>query len=313
MRRVDYLITEARRIGKNDANTDGTLATTDEEVLQYINDAQDELQGLISSLKGVDSIFNTEEIVSVIANQESYSLTKRLFVNKEIDLVEFSATGALTDYVVLDKVSLFNRDTNSSSYPSGYWRRQGKVFLTPIPSSSGGTLRISYERTLDDLDKRRGKITTVNGLSSTTFTSIVLDSTADETSTPNLSTIDYICIVDKDGNRKAFNIPVGSYVTGTNTLTPAAGFVFEQTGDTIAVDDYVVFGKWKTTHSTLPDESEMYLIHYAAEMLLHKDSSNDTQAHKERRIEIRNQLLKSIASQTSEIQRIPQFNRYEWW
>lgn len=313
MRRVDYLITEARRISKNDANTDGTLATTDEEIIRYFNDAQDELQGLISSLKGVDAIFNTEELISIVGNQESYSLTKRLFVNKEIDLVEFSATGALSDYVVLDKTSLFNRDTNTSSYPSGYWRRQGKIYITPIPSSSVGTLRVSYEQTLDDLDKRRGKVSVVTGLTSTSFTSITLDSTADETSTPNLSTIDYVCIVDKDGARKAYNIPVGNYDTGTNVLTPVAGFTFAQTGDSIAVTDYVVFGKWATTHSTLPDECESYLIHFAAEMLLHKDSSNDMRQHTARRLEIRTQILKSLASQTSEIQRIPQFNRYEWW
>ncbi len=313
MRRIDYLITEARRIGKNDPNTDSTVATTDEEIIQYINDAQDELQGLISSLKGVDSIFNTDTIISVVANQEAYVIPDRLFVNKEIDLVEYSATGSLTDYVVLDKISIFNRDTNNSSYPSGYWRRQGKVYINPIPSTSTGTLRVSYERTLDDLDKRRGVVSTVNGLTSTGFTSIVLDSTADETSNPNLSTIDYISIVDKDGARAAYNIPVGTYDTGTNTLTPAAGFTFELAGDTIAAGNYVVFGKWRTTHAQLPDEAEPYLIHFAAEMLLHKDSSNDAAMHSAKLASLRNQILKSIASQTSEIQRIPQFNRSDWW
>jgi hypothetical protein len=313
MRRIDYLITEARRIGKNEANTNATLAITDDEVIQYMNDAQDELQGLISSIKNIDVIFNTENIISLVAGQQAYTIPDRVLLNKQIDQVEFSATGNLGDYVVLDKVSTFNQDTNSSNYPVGYYRRGGQIFLTPIPSTSAGTLRVMYERTCDDLDKRRGTVQSVSGLTSTTFTSLTVASDADESSNPNLSTIDYVCIVDKDGVRKAYNIPVGNYDTGTNVLTPAAGFVFALAGDTIVAGDFITFGKWRTTHSQLPDSCEMYLIHYAAEMMLHKDSSNDTAMQSEKLAALRKQILKSIASQTGELQRIPQFNRYEWW
>ncbi len=313
MRRIDYLITEARRIGKNEANTDATLAIADEEVVQYMNDAQDELQGAISSLKNVDSIFNAQSIISLVANQQSYAVPDRVLLNKQIDQVEFSASSALSDYTVLDKLSTFNQDTSTSQYPNGYYRRNNQIFLTPIPSSSTGTLRVMYERTLDDLDKRRGKVSSVAGLTSTTFTSVTLDSSADETSTPNLSTIDYICFVDKDGNRKAFNIPVGSYDTATNILIPTAGFTFELAGDSIAANDFVTFGKWRTTHSQLPDSCEMFLIHYAAEMMLHKDSSNDKSAHSDKLAMLKRQILQSVASQTGEVQRIPQFNHSEWW
>lgn len=311
MRRVDYLITDIRRISRNQANPDGTVSIPDEEILQYLNDAQDRLQGLICATKGIDKIFSSQSVISVAAGQEAYPIPDRLYINKSMDLVEFSYTGISTDYVVLPKLNLFNRNTNQDSYPVGYYKRGGQVFLIPIPSASTGTIRITYERTADDLDKRRGGVQSVAGLTATGFTSLVVDSTADETSTPSLSSIDYVCIVDKDGARRAYNIPVASYIAGTNTLTPAAGFTF-QTGETIAAGDYVVFGKYRTTHSQLPDEAESYLIHYAVESILHKDSSDDVTTQSAKLRELEESFIRGLTAQTSEIQRIPQLSYWEW-
>ncbi len=311
MRRVDYLITDVRRISRNQLNPDGTASIPDEEILQYLNDAQDRLQGLIGATKGVDKVFSAQATINLVASQEAYSIPNRVFMNKGIDLVEFSYSGSTTDFLPLPKLNVFNRNTNTDNYPYGYFRRGGQIFLTPVPTSSTGVLRVTFEKTLDDLDKRRGKVSSISGLTSTTFTSLVVDSTADETSNPNLSTIDYICIVDKDGNRRAYNIPVGSYVSGTNTLTPAAGFTFI-TGDTFSVDDYIVFGRWHTTHSQLIDEAESYLIHYAVESILHKDSSGDVAVQNAKLKDLEAAVLRGIVSQTSEIQRIPQLNFNEW-
>lgn len=313
MRRIDYLIIEARRLGRNEQNADGTYAISDDEVIQYFNDCQDFFQAAISATKNTSKMFVTEEIISCVANQENYSPVGRLYMNKGIEQVEFSASGLVTDYRVLRKMEFFNRNTNTSTEPIGYYRRNGEIYLVGVPSTSAGTLRVLFERQCDDLDKRRGQIDTVNGLTSTTFTSIVLDSTADETSTINLTNIDYICIVDKDGNRKAYNIPVGSYDTGTNTLTPVAGFTFEVAGDSIAVDDYVTFGKFHTTHSQLPDEAESLMINYAAFCLLHKDSSSDKNTQQDKLEELSSLLIKALGSQTSEVQTIPQMNYDDWW
>jgi len=314
MRRVDFIITDARNISRNPANPNGSYSISDEEVLRYINDAQDRLQGVISATKSMDKIFEARTAINLVANQENYSIPDRVFMNRDLSLVEVSSDGTLGNYVVLNKVNFFNRDTNTSSYPEGYTKQSGQIYVIPIPSSSTGSLRVQYERELDDLDKRRGTVSVVTGLTSTSFTSITIGTDADETSTPNLSTIDYVCIVDSDGNRKAYNIPVGSYDTGTNVLTPRAGFTFIKAGDSIAVNDYVVFGKWTTTHpnSFLPDNAERYLIHYAAESLLHKDSSTDLVAQNAKMLGIEQDILNSMKAQTFEVQYIPQLNYYEW-
>lgn len=313
MKEVSWLILQARRMAENTDTPDGedvTVGITDEEILQFLNDAQDRLQTLISGANSTAKPFVVEKILATVTDQEEYDLEDRLFYNKEIELVEYSSTGAITDYVPLDFLSQFNR-SNASSTPYGYYKRSGKLYLIPPPDTSVGTLRVLYERQLDDLDIRRGKISTVTGLTSTTFTSITLDSSADESSTPNLATIDYICVCDADGVVQARNIPVLSYSTSTNILTPAATHVFSS-GETIATDNYVTFHKWTTTHSGLPDECERYLVQYAWEQLALRDSADDLSKIKAMREDMESDIMRQFASQTGEIQFTPMLDWEDW-
>lgn len=315
MKRLDFMITEARGISKNEANPDGSFAISNEKFIRAGNDAQKRLQAIIIATKNIERLFASEKIIPLVANQETYSLSDRIYMNRHIDMVEFSSDSTLSNYLKIDRRELFNRDTNTNQYPICYNVRGNRIYVSPIPSASTGSLRVTYQRTLDDINLRRGLITTVNGLTATGFTSIVIDSTADETSSPNLSTIDYISIVDVDGARRAYNIPVGSYVTATNTLTPRAGFTFELTTDTIAANDYVTFGKYTTTHpnSLLPDEVEPFLIHYMAEAILHNDSSKDILRENEKLQELLAAIIKGVSAQTGAVQYIPQQDTYGYF
>lgn len=313
MKRADELITQARSLSRNAANADGTVAIPDEVILQYLNDAQDRIQNLISSTKNISKIFATQQIIPLVANQEAYSVPDRVLLNKQIEMVEFSFTGSLTDYVPLEKFHLFNRDTNTTSYPTGYIKRGNTLLIQPTPSVSGGTLRVTYERELDDLDIPRGVISAIGSGTSTSFASLTLDTTADsyETTTPGWLTQRYCCVVDSLGVRKAFNIPISTYVA--NVITPT-GSLFTYTGNDaqIAVGDIAVFYQYHTTFSQLPDSCERYLIHSAAAECFHDDSSNDYAAELESVKEIEQDILAALASQTSEIQYVPQLNRWEW-
>ena len=316
MRRVDQLITQARLVSRNSANADGTYGVTDNEILQYLNDAQDKLQNLISAKKNIAKIFDTQQIISIVGNQEAYSIPDRVLMNKQIDQVEFSADGTIGNYVRLEKLNFFNRDTNTTTYPWGYFKRCGQIFLQPTPSTSMGSLRVTYERDLDDLDIPRAGITTITGGTATQFTSITLDSTADsyESTTPGFSNVQYVSIVDALGNRKCYNVLVGSYVAGTNVLTPNPSPFLYGTGDSaLATTDVVVFGKYTTTFSQLPDSCERYLIHSAAADIFAKDSSNDYSRQADIVAQIEDDILRALASQTSEVQYIPQQDRYEWF
>lgn len=316
MRRVDQLITQARLVSRNTANSDGTFGIPDNEILQYLNDAQDKLQNLISAKKNISKIFNTQQIIPVVGNQEAYSIPDRVLMNKQIDMVEFSADSTIGNYVRLEKLNFFNRDTNTTTYPWGYFKRGGQIFLQPTPATTAGSIRVTYERDLDDLDIPRASISVITGGTSTQFTTITLGTPADsyESTTPGFSNAQYISIVDAFGVRKCFNILVGSYDTGTNILTPSPSpFIYSSADSALATTDIVVFGKYTTTFSQLPDSCERYLIHSAAADLFAKDSSADYTKQADLVASIEDDILRALAAQTSEVQYVPQQDRYEWW
>lgn len=317
MRRADVLVTQARLISRNSANADGTFAITTDEVLQYLNDAQDRLQNLISARKNIAKIFATQVVISIVANQEAYSIPDRVLLNKQIENIEFSATGLVGDYTRLEKLNLFNRDTNASNYPVGYIKRGGQILIQPTPSVSSGTIRVTYERDLDDLDIPRGAISVITSGTATQFATVTLDTAADtyETTTPGWSNIQYCCFVNALGARKCFNVLISGYVAGTNVLTPSpTPFIYDTNFDSaLAVGDIAVFNKYTTTFSQLPDNCERYLIHYAALELLNKDSSNDNSKRQEMLDSMEEDILKALAAQTSEVQLIPMLNSYEWF
>jgi len=316
MRRTDVLIKQARLISRNVANSDGTYSISDEEVLQYLNDAQDRMQNLISSRKNIAKIFVTQQIISLVADQEAYSIPDRVLLNKQIENVEFSSDGTLGNYVRLEKVNFINRDTNTTTYPWGYYKQGGQIYLQPTPSTSGGTIRVTYERALDDLEIPRGLVSTIGTGTATEFATLTLDSSANtyETTDPGWSTQQYCCVVSPLGARRCYNILITSYDTGTNLLTPnPTPFTYSSQDSQIQANDVLVFNKYSTTFSQLPDDCERYLIHYAATELINIDSSNDYSKFRDKLAEMEEDILKALAAQTSEVQYIPQQNRYDYW
>lgn len=317
MRRSDVLITQARLVSRNAANADGTKSHSDDEILQYLNDAQDRMQNRISAQKNIAKIFATQQIISLVANQEAYSIGDRVLMNKQIESVEFSASGLVTDYIRLEKLNMFNRDTNPTTYPWGYFKRGGQIFLQPTPSTATGTLRVTYERDLDDLDIPRGAISSIGSGTATEFATVTLTAAADayEATTPGWSTQQYCCFVGATGGRKCFNVLIASYDTGTNLLTPSpTPFIYDTSFDSqLAAGDIAVFNKYTTTFSQLPDTCERYLIHYAGMCLFHIDSSEDFRKQQDFVAEMEEDILVQLKSQTSEVQFIPQGDRYEWF
>lgn len=318
MRRLEYLISAARSFTENDP-VSTTNDIPDDEFIQLFNDAQDRLQSLISNTRETSKLFVVSKVIAAVANQEEYTINDRLFFNKAIEQIEYSHDGNLSNYQVLDKLSLFNRDTNTQNYPRGYYRARGKFYPIPLLSSNAGSFRAMFERSLDDLDKRRAYVSAVNGITDTTFTDITLTGASgtgppDITSMPaNFTNIDYICIVDSDGNVKAYNIPVGTFNTSTYVLTPRAGFTFVNEGETIEIGDYVVFNKYTTTHSTLPDECERYLLEYCEEGIFHRDSSEDFSTQSKRLARTEKEIIDVLKKQSAEIQFIPQQDFSEWY
>lgn len=310
MRRVDTQIKLARKeaYSKDPTTTKGVAHNT---ILEYINDGQDILQSLISSAYAKFNI--KEDTQNCVVNQENYSVTDgRVFLNNRFVSVELSCSGNLVDYIPLRKAGFLERDTDSG-LPGKYIRRDAEILLNPIPDSATYKIRVNFEEELDDLDIRRGKITSVagTGTSGDPITSITLaasNPTPDGTDTTltDVDAGDYICVVDLDGNRIARNIPVTAYNTGSRILTVTN---FElATNDTLpAANHYITWGKYTSTHSGLPDRCDNYLVLYTAwRILSHKKSTQFSEALRRRVAVSEKEIIDAYTSKGQELVLIPE-------
>lgn len=310
IRRLDHLIYLVRERTKNldyaaDANGVATEGILDNRIIEFFNAAQDHLQAVIINVYPNEFVVSKE--ISLVANQEEYTISDNVFVNNKLISVEYNSNNNSTDFEPLDQRTIRDRDSRKG-YPNFYIRRGNKLLVNPVPSSSQGRIRVSYYRELDDLDIRRAKISAVSGLTSTTFTNIDLTDTdplPDETSKPiNLTNVDHICVIDRDGTVKAYNIPVNTYTAASDLLTPRSTHVFG-TGETLAVGDWVVFGQYATTHSKLPNNCERYLLTYVQKRLMTTDESNTSIEEDEELKQIETDIVNSFAEDSRDVKYIP--------
>jgi len=302
-KRVDKLIKSIRMFTENEES--GLFeGLQDEEFLQAINDALHRLQSIIIAKH--NRTFLKEITMDVIPNQREYEMPPDAFLGSKVFNVEYSEDGIEEDFYKLDKTSIHLK-SNQGSTPYGYFTRDEKIILSPIPDTAA-KLRIAYQKRIDELDIRRG---VVQGavLSSTdrTVTTLILDVAnaitvldADE-----IEDADYICIVDRRGRIKMRNIPVNSIDTSTGIVTIEAGFIYNE-GETITSGDFIVCGMDTTTHPLeFPRTVIRYIITYGKWYILRRDSSVDFAETQAELLEMERDILDSYAEDDQDIIYIP--------
>jgi hypothetical protein len=268
MRTVEQLISASRRSTGNVDFSD-TAGVGDEEFLQALNDAQEEIHALINlNFPGVLMKSITQ---SVTANVDTYTIPADCYMGTRLDFVEYSSSGLSTDFYPLRKGAIKERINGQSGNPAFYIRRGSDYIMQPVPQN-GGLVRLTYQRAIPVLDKKRATVASAT-LSGSAITSLVLD-TATELDDAGLIEQNFITIVDKNGVVKMRYIPVTAIDGSTGVVTVTAGFTFEA-GESISSGDYVVRGKYSSTHSQLPDICEKYLLEYCNMRIFVRDSSTD--------------------------------------
>lgn len=267
MRAVSQLIEASRRATGNVDFTD-TAGVQDEEFIQALNDAQEEIQSIINSM--FPTILMAEKYQDVTLGTETYAIPSDCYMGTRIDNISYSPTGLDQDYYPIRKGSLKERIDGVNGNPSFYLRQGNSLIIQP-PPQQGGKLRIIYQKTIPYLDIRRGTVQSV-ALSTNTITSLVLDPVGLDATA--LTEQNYLTIIDKYGNVKMKNIPVDSIDTATGVVTVTPGFTFES-GETIAAGFFAVRGKNSSTNSLLPDICEKYLLEYCNMRIFMRDSSTD--------------------------------------
>jgi len=309
---VDFIIDEARESTENE-EFDQTVGLSEEEVLKFINQAQYRLHSKIVAQH--PQVFTETETKSVVANQEAYGINFKAYLANKISQVEYSATALPADLFPLRKGFLRNRSTGAQGSPDAYIRRGAEILLVPTPNDADGLIRITYIRKVKKLDKRRGQVKAVTlDSGASTITALEINYINGQTvDSVEMSKDNRFCVVDKYGNIKMENILLSSIdtsVTYDATLAVDAAFTY-QSGETIAVDDYIVPGEFTTTHFELGPEVERYLQLYTEFKILKRDSSGDAQEAFQELAEVERDIIDGYADISDDIMEIPEIND-EW-
>ena len=303
-RYVSYLIDDVRLSTENTDFSD-TIGIKDTEFLRFLNDGQRRIQNLI--VQKHPQVFLQQKTVSIVANQEAYSLPIDSFLGNKVAQVEFNPESSGVNYFYpLRPGSLFERDSGSSGDPIKYIRKTGQILLVPIPSSSIGQLRYNYVQKMPQLALRRGSVSSVTLDSATnTISALALDVSTDTVDTTELDKWTRVSIVDEEGNVKMKNIKVTNVDGSTGTVTVDSSFSYDS-GETISAGDYIVEGSFSSTHVQLDDMVERYLIAYTTFKILQRDSNiTDLQVQQNVLLEMENEIVDSYAEISDDIMEIP--------
>jgi hypothetical protein len=305
-RYIKYLIDDVRDSTENTDVSD-TIGIKDGEFLRFLNDAQHRLQNLI--VQQHPSVFLTEYTTPIVANQEAYSLPNKAYMGNKVTQVEYSYnTSGIQYYYPLRPGSLFERSSGNSfsgiGSPSKYIRKAGQILLVPYPSSSNGNLRITYTHKIPKLDLRRGSVASVT-LTSNAISALSLNVSSDSVDSTELDKYTRISIVDEEGNVEMSNIKVTGVNASTGVVTIDPAFTFDS-GETISVGSYILAGNYSSTHSSLDEFSERYLIAYASLKILQRDSNvTDLQSQQVILAKMEQEIVDAYKEISDDIMEIP--------
>lgn len=251
MRRTEYLLTEIR----NSTDNTDTNGIKDAELISYLNYGQKLIQNIVFAANVKADIFKAVEVYE--ANQSGiYTLPDDKYAVNSISLVEgrFGLDNVNSGFRPIERV-----DKSEAANMFGYYTEDDQVILTGLNINLQVVqVRITYFRVLPRMDKRWGKVQTVNS-----GVSLVLTGQDDLASTVD----DYVTVVDKYGAQVRGDIYIDSFSGATWSTTDAL------TG--VSANDYVCMGKNSVNASLLPDECETYLLDYVRQRIYTRNVYED--------------------------------------
>ena len=303
MRRLELLIDTARELTQN-TRYDADSGISQKLFVEYFNHASAALNRLVTNAKS--KWFMKEVLVPVVQGQELYAWPKHIFLYN-IDTMEWSDNR--TDYITMYRGMVKDRFNTTVGYPYGYIPRNDGFLLAPTLNS--GTLRLNYIKQPSRLEIRAGLISAVTINGSNQITALTISPT-DPTFNPTyLNRDNFICVVDKFGKQTARHIVFNSVnvTTGVFSIDP---FTLE-TGDTVAIGNYVVSGYDSTNLPEYPTTAEDFLKKHVEYECKYGDASKWSEEAKQDLIAIGQQILDSFGIMTDDVVQIPIINADYLW
>jgi hypothetical protein len=299
LRYVGEYIDQIRRTA-NVLDSSATNGISSTEIVQYVDEGQSRLQSRISAR--YPTTFEAEVTFAPVANQEEYDFPDHTYTGSRIKTFEYSPTGQARDYYPLRQTVALNRINVPVNYPSHYITRGFKLLVVPTINTSTGLFRIIYEKQLPRLDIRRGKISSA-AISGSYYTSITLDNTFDNDET-EIAAAEYLTAVDKHGTIIYPALTVDSFDSSTGIITLETNTAPTTTG-TLAAGQYVVLGRYSTTHSQLTAPCERYLISYGTWKTQKKDSNEDFEPQQEELQAIEADIIETFSANERDLFILP--------
>jgi hypothetical protein len=258
MRRLELLINEA----KLSTNTTDIGSVSNLLCQGYMNRIGSYVEDLMFLVNDENDLFVSDYIFQLVPGQDEYPLPTNIYAKSSIDNLAVSFLNGLSNtYLPLKKVS-----RKQQGFTFGYFVREDKIVLTPRPTSPLN-MKMAYVRKLPTLGLRGGIV------ASKTLTTITLTPSTYVTAFESLS--DYFCSVDSSGTIKASGLPMSMAITLDISGNVTSAIITTTDTSLVAAGDYIVSGKYATTHSQLPDECEKYLIIALERMIQYRQSSSD--------------------------------------
>lgn len=244
-------------------------------ILSFMTDADLALQGLIMDNCPNQTIFHKQHEFNIIANQRNYDLPADVFATGDIDRVEYTWDGSAKYYKTICPLEPSNFENYPNYRVEGYQIVGNEIWIDPMPQTSQGRIRITYNKQTEKLDVRRGTIASATN-DGTYYLTITLadDDILDDAQFANY---EYICVNNKHGDEVHYNIEYSSYDSTTRVFTLPAATVLMATG-TIVAGQFVTLDKYSTTHSRFPRFCDEYRKLYSVIRILEVNSNVDVQA-----------------------------------
>lgn len=244
------------------------------------------LNRLYHAITQIDNPANIEQYsTSSVSGQQAYDIPRDVFMAIRIMDVRYQWGPAAYNFVTLEQGMIQDRFDYPINIPSQYCIRNGQILLSPTPNESRtDAIIINFQKRMRSLDVRRGllasktdsPVTVTLSFSATSAKDANMQSNAES----NLDKVDYVCLVDRDGEPIVTALPVDNYNSTTQVITADPTYSFPS-AELIALDAaiaagtpiYVTSGIYSSTHSELDSQCEDFLIEFAISRLLRLQSN----------------------------------------
>lgn len=279
----------------SDTRNDGFTGIPKNDALRFANYAQDHLFSAIT--RKYPNTFIFKQTIALIAGQEAYAPTDKIYLGTRIIKVEYSTDGT-SNWLRVLPTNPYARSRLQVGRPYYYRRENGNVLIEPIPQSSQGYLRIFYERDPDRLDLRRAVVSVLP-----TGPNISLGSVDTSIS---FTSGQYLCISDFYGTPLLYNGVILAYSAPIVTLAAdASTYMVGSATVSQTVGQYVTVGKYTSTHSSLHNTAERYISEYVTRRMYKRDARVDSSKITEELYPIEQDIIAGYEIADKEVKSFP--------